>query len=279
MHSLLWLVPKNYLSFFAGKLAGLPLPALICRPLIEWFVRKYEVNTQEIAKDISEYPSLGSFFVRELTPGCRVIGQGIVSPVDGTISEYGTLEDGKLLQVKGREYSAAEVLSDSDLANLYIGGYFITFYLSPRDYHHIHAPVRGVVERSVYVKGNLWPVNSWSVRSIDRLYAVNERVISVLESKAGKVCVVKVGALNVGSISVVYDDFVSNSFSRLLNPTPTVKKKIYDKPKEINCGEKLGTFNLGSTVILFFQAGCFLPSEALCRGPVKMGQSIGSFPE
>ena len=128
-------------------------------------------------------------------------------------------------------------------------GKFITFYLSPQDYHRIHSPFYGKILGYYYAPGKLFPVNDAAVGGIRGLFPKNERLITFLQTEYGKIAVVKVGASNVGKIRVTYD-------------TKIVTNKLIRFPKEyqyenvnimIDKGSELGRFEMGSTVILVFE--------------------------
>jgi phosphatidylserine decarboxylase len=214
---------------------------------------------------------LGEFFTRPLKEGSRPVGDGVVSPVDGVVIEHGPIEEGRLLQVKGRTYSVHRLLTQAVDSERYRDGYFATIYLAPHNYHRIHSPVDGEVREAVLVPGTLWPVNSWSVNNIDGLFTVNERVITQIATSTGEVSVVAVGAFNVGSISVTFDpELRSNSHVR------SITRRCYSPARAVKKGEHIGTFHLGSTVVLLFDrqtvaAGALVGIE---RGEVRMGQSL-----
>jgi len=270
-------VPKNHLSYLVGRLSRLPFPRRLRRPLFACFARRFGVNLSEASRALDEYPSLYDFFVRDLRRGCRPISEGVVSPVDAVISEFGRIDDGRMLQVKNKYFSVAQLLQAESLSCRYADGYFITFYLAPGDYHHIHSPVDGVITEACYVPGKLWPVNTWSVRNIDGLFTVNERVITVIDSSSyGQVCVVKVGATNVGSIRLAYDPEICSNTNPFSLRAKHVFRRYYQPSIPAARGARLGTFCLGSTVILLFEAGFFSPGEHLRNVPVKMGERINA---
>ncbi|MFN7133384.1 MAG: archaetidylserine decarboxylase, partial [Myxococcales bacterium] len=222
--------------------------------------------------EIGQFPTFGDFFTRRLRPGARPIAPGddvVVSPTDGLVAAVGTSVEGRLVQVKGREYSVAALLDDPDESKRFEGGAYCTIYLAPRDYHRIHSPVAGEVEKLAYIPGELWPVNPPAVRSVPNLFAVNERLISYVASPVGRVAVVKVGATCVGRIRATYDDVVTNSGGSRL-------KKEYEQKPKVEKGGELGVFEMGSTVILLFEPGRVALDEALVEGTVvRMGQAIG----
>ncbi len=157
------------------------------------------------------------------------------------------MENGKLEQVKGKTYTLARFLGDEENARRYEHGSYFNFYLSPQDYHHVHSPVGGGIARSVHIPGKLWPVNDWSLENIDELFSINERVVTYVDGDLGRVAVVMIGATNVGKISVTYDSFISNS-----DAERTVARD-YPSPMPIAAGARLGTFHMGSSVVVLVE--------------------------
>jgi phosphatidylserine decarboxylase len=243
-------VPKNRLSRTAGRLVHARLPRPIARRLVRWFARTYQIDVGAASMPIEEYPSIGHFFIRDLREGLRPIEGDFVSPVDGVLRNFGTIADGRLEQIKGKTYTVERFLGDPDYAKRYENGSFFNLYLSPQDYHHVHSPVSGGVVRSVHIPGKLWPVNDWSLANVEELFSINERVVTYIESHLGLVAVVMIGATNVGKMSVVYDTFISNA----ADADRTVAR-TYDPPKAIGAGDKLGTFHMGSSVVILLEPG------------------------
>jgi len=275
MFWLLYIFPKNLISSLFGKLVHLRLPSFIVQPVIRAFARRYGANLNESAHSADYFKSLGDFFVRTLKPGARPIGEGIVSPADGKLVNFGLIENDSLTQIKGRNYSLSEFLCDAELARRFKNGFFVTIYLAPGDYHHVHSPQSGEVRQSIHIPGTLWPVNEWSVKNIDKLFCVNERVVTCIGNEESLAAVVMVGATNVGSMEMVYDSFVTNPLgSGFVNRT--VQNKVYSSPLQLQKGDKLGTFNLGSTVVLLFEQEKFTPGSGCVSGKIKFGESIGS---
>lgn len=206
----------------------------------------------EASKNWDQYASIGDLFTRTLKPGTRPIAHTpLIHPCDSQITENGPIEKDRLIQTKGKYYHLGALLEDAKIATFFYSGSFITYYLCPTDYHRVHSPVTGEIESIVYIPGSLWPVNQVSVRHINNLFSVNERVIVNIESKeVGKVSVVFVGATNVGKITLSFDpSLVSNQLIR----NRKAQKVIYSaKPKVIK-GEELGVFHMGSTIILLLQ--------------------------
>lgn len=271
MLNILYVLPKSILSYLFGLLAVIPIPMPLRESFYGWYAQRYGVAVEEASRPLHEYKSLQDFFTRDLKEGIRPVGEGLVSPVDGRVVQVGTLSSGELLQAKGKSYTLADLLQSKDLEKKFIGGSYATIYLAPGDYHHIHSPINGMIKASLYVPGELWPVNDWSVERIERLFTRNERITTYIESSPGSVALVKVGATNVGSIRTEYNDFRGNPFSHLWGVAPTVVHQQFEPKIEVMKGQRVGSFYLGSTVILLSEQ---LGLEQLSLGRVKMGQSL-----
>jgi phosphatidylserine decarboxylase len=243
-------VPKNHLSRAIGRLVHARMPKPIARRLVRWFANTYQIDVDAAGKPLHEYPSIGHFFIRDLAEGLRPIEGDFVSPVDGVLRNFGLIENGRIEQVKGKTYTLARFLGDEDNAHRYEGGTFFNLYLSPQDYHHVHSPVGGGIVRSVHIPGKLWPVNDWSLANIDELFSINERVVTYIDGALGRVAAVMIGATNVGKISVTYDSFISNS----ANTNRTVARD-YNPSIPIVPGGRLGTFHMGSSVVVLLEPG------------------------
>lgn len=269
MYKILYFLPKNHLSHLMGILLHLPFPKPIRRYLIEGFVKAYKINMNEAERPIDTYRSIGDLFVRRLKPGVRPIHGNMVHPVDAVISQWGTITNQKLIQAKGKTYTAEDLLQSKAAAADFEGGLFITYYLCPTDYHRIHSPVNGEIYASTLIPGKLWPVNSWSVNTIKDLFSVNERVVSYIATNEGaKVAVVKVGATNVGKITLAYDDKIVS------NTGGNIKYKDYKPSIRITAGDELGAFHMGSTVVLLLDKTLAAKIHNTKVGPVKMGEKL-----
>ena len=219
--------------------------------LIGLFRRAYRIDLRDaqIGKPAG-YASFNAFFTRALKPGTRPQAADpalLTSPVDGCMSQFGPLRDGRLLQAKGRDYSLVELLAgDYELAGRLHGGSFATIYLAPHNYHRIHMPIGGRLRRWSYVPGRLFSVNPATARAMPRLFARNERLIAEFDTSAGPLLLVMVGALFVGSLETVWAGKVSPPHRRRSKPDH------FDllHPLDFARGAEIGRFNMGSTVIL-----------------------------
>ena len=272
-----YVLPKQALTSFAGRVAGHKGGAMTTR-LIRWFVGKYGVNMEEAANpDIESYASFNEFFTRPLRADARPLAQAdFVCPVDGAISQFGTIDDHQIFQAKGHKFTTAELVGgDQELAAHFQHGSFANLYLSPKDYHRIHMPCDGRLTRMIYVPGKLFSVNPTTARGVPGLFARNERVVCVFESEEfGPFVMALVGATIVGSMATAWHGVV--------NPPrmPRICEWSYDTtPVVLKKGEEMGRFLLGSTVVMLFQQECiqFNPEWAPER-PVRLGEMMGNRP-
>jgi phosphatidylserine decarboxylase len=246
------------------------------------FARAVGIDVSEAELPLAEYPSVNAFFVRRLRPGARSwpAEPGLTSPVDGIVGQVGTVERGRLIQAKGLDYAAADLLGSVEEAERFEGGHFVTIYLSPRHYHRIHAPVQGTIPSARYVPGALFPVNDPAVRHVRDLFARNERLLAPIDGDLGRVTIVAVGAYNVGRISAAFDPTWSGE--GVGSPPWVTNRKdrppldrSYRPPKTIGRGDELMAFHLGSTVVLLTEAGRIQLDELCTLGQeVRVGSIL-----
>ena len=273
--ALLYLIPKNAMSRAMGWVASRRLPPVLQRLELGLFARLAGIDTGELARPLEAYASLQQFFTRELRPGSRPLAGGeevLVSPCDGAWGASGRIEQGLLVQVKGRSYRVAELLGDEVLASDYEGGHFATLYLSPRDYHRFHTPAAGRLTRLVYRPGALWPVNSIGLLGIDSIFARNERICALLEVDAGTVplAMVAVGATMVGSVRLEFDDLCTNR--RGAEP---VDRALGAEAPHYARGAEWGHFEFGSTIVLLLPPDRFELDTRPVGTPLRLGEAIG----
>lgn len=266
------ILPKNDLSHWVGRLVHQPLPGALGRKSVELFKDFYHIDMNEAELPLEQYRTIGELFTRKLKEGARPIGKAPVHPADSVIAECGLIEDGQILQAKGKVFSVAELLTDPRVSAEFVGGCFVTYYLCPTDYHRVHSPVSGEIDWLCHVPGEMWPVNGWSVNKIDRLYARNERICTRIQTSVGPVAVVMVAATNVGNMSLAFDSSVRSQI-RLDERSITVKN--YLPKKKITTGDEFGVFHMGSTVVVLFSNPDAINTANTRRGDrVQVGQSL-----
>jgi phosphatidylserine decarboxylase len=268
-----YLLPQHALSRLILRATRVRVP-WFKNLLVRGFLGLYAIDmTDAVQTDPFSYGSFNEFFTRALKPGARAIAadpDAIACPVDGTVSEAGRIDGEMLIQAKGRRYSLQELLAAQPWAQDFEGGSFATIYLAPFNYHRVHMPVRGVLEGTVYVPGRLFSVNAATAAYVPRLFARNERVLTLFDTAYGHAALVLVGALNVGSMATVWAGDITPAARRVITRLPAQRLPL-DK------GEEMGRFNMGSTVILLFQKDRARWHPHLRAGAtVKLGESLGS---
>jgi phosphatidylserine decarboxylase len=245
------ILPKNDLSHLVGRIVHTPLPDPVGRKSVELFAKFYNINLAEAEFPLEHYRTIGDLFTRRLKPDARPVGStDVVHPADAVVTEAGLIDNLTLIQAKGKNYTVRELLGGwSDVAD-FEGGSFATYYLCPTDYHRVHSPVEGKIVWSCHVPGELWPVNAWSVQSVPKLFAVNERIVVVIQTPHGRVALVMVAATNVGNMTMSFDDDISTQI-RKADRKP--RERSYTPPIKIHKGDEVGVFNMGSTVIMIYE--------------------------
>mgnify|MGYP001379129823 CR=1 FL=1 len=268
-------LPQHALSRLTGKFAQCDNP-WVKDTLIKAFIKRFKVDmSQALEPDPTAYATFNDFFTRALKADARPLGEGLLSPADGTLSQFGRLTTaGTLVQAKGHTFSAQTLLGgDKALADEFLNGSFATVYLSPRDYHRVHMPVTGTLREMIYVPGRLFSVNQATANYVPGLFARNERLVTMFDTAVGPMAMVMVGAFIVGGIHTRWAGQICPPHRR----TPrnesfidaTLENAYYAR------GEEMGRFSIGSSVILLFGPGALGWENELFNGqPVKLGDSI-----
>ena len=272
-----YLLPKQALTVLMGRLASLRAGRWTTAA-IRAFIRRYGVDMAEAAvSDPAAYATFNDFFTRALKPGVRPVAPaGLLCPVDGAVSQHGTMDGERLVQAKAHDYTATALLGgDADLAARLRGGHFATLYLSPKDYHRIHMPCAGRLRRMVHVPGDLFSVNPLTASAVPGLFARNERVVCVFEGLGGADGVdgtwvlVLVGATIVGSMATVWHG--------LVNPPRPGRIRAWDYGEAaplLQRGDEMGRFLLGSTVVLLSPERLRFEASWQPGSAIRMGQAM-----
>ncbi|GAB3378250.1 phosphatidylserine decarboxylase [Azotobacter armeniacus] len=270
-------LPHHLLSRAAGCLAECRT-TWVKNTFIKAFARYFQVDMSEaLVEEPTAYEHFNAFFTRALKDSVRPLDPtpgAILSPADGTVSQLGAIEQGRLFQAKGHSFSVQELLGgDPATAAPFLGGNFATAYLSPKDYHRVHMPLAGTLREMIHVPGQLFSVNRLTAENVPELFARNERLVCLFDTECGPMAVVLVGAMIVASIETVWAGVVTP-------PPRQIKRWNYDEavrpPIHLDKGAELGRFRLGSTVIILFG-----PDQVRWRddleplGHLRMGQAIG----
>jgi len=241
---------------------------------MNWMIKKFDINLDEAAsKNYDDYEHFNAFFTRALKPGVRPVdaaADSLVSPVDGVVSQLGDIEHDQIFQAKGHHYTLSELLA-TEMTEDYLNGHFITIYLSPKDYHRMHAPLDCEINTMRHIPGRLFSVADWTTQRIPRLFARNERLVNHLRTPIGKVAYVYVGAILVSGIETVSNGVITPPYANQVTDVLVQGKSQYLK------GEEMGRFNMGSTVVMVFPKDSVTFNRELQAGsPLKLGEKIGT---
>jgi phosphatidylserine decarboxylase len=254
------LLPKHLLSRLVGLL-GRSENFLIRSLFINIFCFFYDIDFKEAERDQrKDYRSFNDFFTRSLKTGARSITGEICSPADGQVAALGPITGGTLIQSKSHSYSLPKLLGES--AQDFDGGSFITVYLAPHNYHRVHMPCDGELQRTLYIPGELFSVNQHTAADLPNLFANNERLVCRFHTRQGEMALVMVGAMLVAGIQTVWRN----------TPYPPRLAASENISRSFKQGDELGHFQMGSTVILAFdRALSFALAE---QDLVQYGQAI-----
>lgn len=262
-------VPQHQLSRVVGKVAASENP-IVKNIVIQAFKSKYDIDLS-IAEQNNplQYKSFNEFFTRALKQGVRQIdsdSRSIVSPADGAISQIGQITDGEVFQAKGQSFSVEQLVGDPQLAAPFKQGQFATVYLSPRDYHRVHMPFAGTLTETLYVPGELFSVNQVTAENVPNLFARNERMVCLFDTEIGRMAVVLVGAMIVAGIETIATGKVK----------PNGRLDLQQHHLELQKGDELGRFYLGSTAIVLFEPKTMAwDAKFKAESIVVMGERLG----
>lgn len=271
------LVPHHLFSRLTGMVAASEA-GWIKDTFIRRFIAAYGVDMSEAAEpDPARYSCFNAFFTRALKPGARPLPgatNAVLSPADGALSALGAIRDDAIFQAKGHEFSLTTLLGgDPERAAPFRNGSFATVYLSPKDYHRVHAPLGGTLREMIYVPGRLFSVNQTTAENIPGLFARNERAVCLFDTASGPMAVVLVGAMIVAAIETVWAGRVAPSMQGL----QVTDYRKAAPPVQLNKGDELGRFLLGSTAMVLFGPGMASWRSDLAAGsPVRMGEQMGT---
>lgn len=253
LRSMTELTSRKWISRITGAFAQ----SRGSRIFIKKFASAYGIKIEEAEKSIDQYQTLNEFFTRRLKQGLRQVDMtdfALVSPVDALITGCGVIQNGTILNVKGQDYSVAQLLADDAQAKKFLHGYYYVLYLSPTDYHRIHTPIEGTITGQVHLPGKVYPVNHFGLTHMKRVLSRNERLITYINNNTHTVAAVKVGAMNVSSIHYVHANKV-----------------------HVERGEELAYFAFGSTVVLLTETNSYEADPAIqLNSKVFMGQKLGT---
>lgn len=287
-----YLLPHNQINKLASYLGNCSIKC-VKNLLISYFLKNYAVDLQEcVQPNPFEYQNYNDFFTRKLHKNARILDpnpNSIISPADGYIAQYGNIKNDLLISAKGAELSLESLLANAPISsasvqpnieknnkiehNIFASGKFITIYLAPHNYHRVHMPITASVKQMLYVPGKLFSVNNATISKIPNIYTKNERVIVLFDSDIGKIALVLIGAMVVGSIVTSWHGQVTPAKSRTITSWGYSNNQL-----TIERGAEMGLFQLGSTVIVLFENNAInFSNNITIEAPIKMGEKIATY--
>jgi phosphatidylserine decarboxylase len=269
---------KLFVALVGVKLARLKIPSkrLRLRVYRGVYGKKYPpgLDESEAERPLWTYPSLNALFTRGIKSEFRPIPAGtpqFLCPCDGTIQDVGRVEGGKFLTLKGIEYTLQSLLPHTD-PQPFEGGHFVVVFLSPIDCHRVFSPQDGQLEEAIHVPGYRLLVHPPYQRTDYPVYTLNERMILRFSTTLGPCLVVMVAGWGVGNITLpLAPDFRPRS--------KVTATRTWSPPASIKRGEWVGTFELGSTVVLITPPAANVKRLVSPNEEVKYGQPVLTYPD
>jgi phosphatidylserine decarboxylase len=258
------------------KLSRIPIPSRWLREHVYRTVygNKYRsLNEAELDRPLADFRSLNELFTRGVRAECRPIsGAGLqwLCPCDGTVQDVGQLREQTLLTVKGIEYSLDSLLPDMDTGK-FRDGAFAIFFLSPADCHRVFSTAAGKIHEIRHIPGRRLPVHPPFQRQEYPVFTLNERVIIRMTTNVGDCLLVLVAGWGVGNITHPFSAPLRISRRRITRHELT-------PPRNVQRGEWIATFELGSTVILITEPRAGMVPAVARNEQVVYGQPAYTIP-
>ncbi|XP_037952397.1 phosphatidylserine decarboxylase proenzyme, mitochondrial [Teleopsis dalmanni] len=294
-------LPLRILSRCWGWLAACYLPESLRPYVYGWYTNTFNVNLEEaLYTDYKHYNNLSEFFTRPLRDGVRVIDKTapLISPADGKILHFGEATNSVIEQVKGVNYRIESFLgpaswkteTSSDDYAKYIKNkndgstalYQCVIYLAPGDYHRFHSPTDWKPTLRRHFSGELLSVSPKVATWLPGLFCLNERALYLGEWKHGFFSYTAVGATNVGSVQIYMDEKLKTNRWVGLNVGAHKKFNEFDEiplptNSKLDKGDLVGQFNMGSTIVLIFEAPKNFKFDIKAGQKIRMGEPLGNF--
>ncbi|XP_037036970.1 phosphatidylserine decarboxylase proenzyme, mitochondrial isoform X1 [Bradysia coprophila] len=291
-------LPLRLISRGWGWLADCRVPIPI-RPIVYGcYSTAFGVNIEEAAaSDFKKYRSIAEFFTRSLKEDARTIDTNscLVSPADGRVLHFGLATNEQVEQVKGVTYSLKSFLGPANWENKSSPTYVDTIrirddeetaiyqciiYLAPGDYHRFHSPTKWTPKLRRHFSGELLSVSPKIAHWLPGLFSLNERALYLGRWQHGFFSFAAVGATNVGSIQIYMDESLQTNKWHGFKVGKLNKTEHFDEielPQDtiLEKGQLLGQFNMGSTVVLIFEAPKYFKFFVEQGQTIKMGEPLG----
>jgi phosphatidylserine decarboxylase len=267
-----------------GSLMERTIPVFMRAILFNIFSCMYGANLDEVQHPLQSYKNFQELFTRALKDGVRPIAtrapSAMVSPCDGEVLTVGELTEQmpRITQVKGTSYNLKSFLGFDPFEHKKSPESVIRYaviYLAPGDYHRFHSPTDFTVSFGRHFTGEMLPVNKILVSWFNDLFALNERVVLSGEWHDGyQLHYGIVAAYNVGKITLAFDDELKTNVTCDMPVYRGGQVQTKQYASSFNHGDLIGTFKLGSTIVLVVECPPETAFTIKSGDKLKMGQYI-----
>lgn len=265
--------------------AFLDSPESITDTSISSFLTSPNYNMGEYLEPRGGWCTFNALFARNFKPGYRPVAavadaSVIVSAADSTFAGQGEIRKDALVTAKDLHWRIGEIMEGSPYQSRFDSGQFMHAFLSPTDYHRLHAPMGGKVLEARVIPGQVYlqvvveavgdPVaddgaGRLRLRAVQSSGAVGgagypfaqARGLVVLDTPIGLIAVLPIGMSQVSSVVMTAEVGVS-----------------------LRKGEELAYFQFGgSDIVVLFEASSNVSFTAQPGVHYKMGTRIAeAFP-
>lgn len=272
-------------SQFIGSLTEKELPVSMREPVYRFYSKCTGVNLEDIRYPLDSFRSIQDFFTRPLRKGIRPMATedklSLVSPADSEVIACGDITEDRLPQVKGTSYSVKGFLG-SDILKNHKGSQgaasstwkYIVLYLCPGDYHRFHSPCQFKVDVGKHFSGEMLSVNKLSLKYLNDVFSVNERVVLSGKWAQGDMHYTAVAAHGVGNIKLSFEKNLKTNDPRTVPFYLGGDIRTRKLETDLAMGQEVGMFKLGSTIVLVFEASDNMQWNVKPGDKVKVGELI-----
>ncbi|CAJ1012385.1 putative Phosphatidylserine decarboxylase [Leishmania naiffi] len=275
-------MPLNLISNAAGRLVeNQSVPARVHNWFVQAAVYWHALDMSESVQK-TNFDTFQQFYVRDWTPTARPVdaAASVVAPCDGQVLAVNTdVESTSLVQVKGLTYGMRSLLQDTlpPLNKDTRRRVAVVLHMRNKDFHHVIAPLSFACEKSVYVPGSLLPATAAGYHWIPSVLTINERLVlkgTSSDKERLPVYMALVGSTLTGRITLYMDKRVRTNY---LNPPGYAVHLPYASKPVVARGERLATFNWGSSVVLVMDVPTRCTALKRAGDVVKAGEALFQF--
>lgn len=284
--SLLRALPLNLIGITAHYAGSVPIPRPLRTSIFKAYCAAVGCDVTEVEGNLDSFRSLSHFFSRKLRLESRPIDKEatLVAPCDGTVFEAGPVGAYGAIDVKGIKYRIRDIFGAGEREPLAVSSvavadrtesglrlWYVVIHIGPGQCHQFASPGNWKVIERRHIEGHLL----WMNPEIHGLYTENERIAMLGNWRYGLFAMTAVGAAGRGSIAM---DLEEKQFRPKFRPNLNkVSTSKYPRPTEMQSGQPLGAFKLGSAVVLVFEAP-EQPFKLHVKGgdEVKLGQPLAT---